>query len=205
MNTEATPDPLARAAAVMGTFDRPWFLCGGWSVDAWLGRVTREHVDVDVAVFHDEQTALYEFMADRIPVGHDDNVEGDTKEPWGGRWLDMPAHIHASEPGIEWDFQLSERDGTDLLLCRTPRHALPIEHATGMTSWGIPALTPPVIVYYKAVAPTWRQLPRDAPRAHDVLDFELLQPLLDSSDRAWLAAAVGAIEPEHPWLPSLRT
>ena len=189
----------------MGTFDRPWFLCGGWSVDAWLGRVTREHVDVDVAVFHDEQTALYEFMADRIPVGHDDNVEGDTKEPWGGRWLDMPAHIHASEAGIEWDFQLSEREGSDLLLCRTPRHALPIEHATGMTGWGIPALAPAVIVYYKAVAPTWRQLPRDAPRAHDVLDFELLRPLLDSSDRAWLAAAVGAIEPEHPWLPSLRT
>ncbi len=200
----AAPEPLARAVAVMSDFDRPWFLCGGWSVDAWLGRVSREHVDIDVAVFHGEQAALYEFMADRTPIGHDDNVDDSTQEPWAGRWLDMPAHIHAREPGIEWDFQLSEREGADLLLRREPRHALPLDRATGMTEWGIPAYTPPVIVYYKAIAPTWRDLPRDPPRAHDERDFESLLPLLDPADRAWLAESFASLEPDHPWQSGLR-
>jgi hypothetical protein len=199
-----TPDPLARAVTVMSGFERQWFLCGGWSVDAWLGRVTRDHADIDVAVFQDEQAALYEFMADRVPIGHDDNVDDSTQEPWAGRWLDMPAHIHAKEAGIEWDFQLSDREGTDLLLRRDPRHTLPLTQATGMTGWGIPALAPPVIVYYKAIVPTWRNVPRDPPRAHDSRDFEALRPLLDRTDRAWLASAIASLEPSHPWLSALR-
>lgn len=198
------PEPLARAVAVMGEFDRPWFLCGGWSVDAWLGSVTREHADIDVAVFHDEQLALYEFLADRVPIGHDDNVDDSTKEPWAGRWLDMPAHIHATELGIEWDFQLSERDGVELVLRQEPRHVLPLDRATGMTGWGIPAYTPPVIVYYKAIGPTWRGVPRDPPRPHDVMDFEALRPLLGEADRGWLAEAIESLEPDHPWLGTLR-
>lgn len=204
VTSEDIPEPVARAAAVMSTFDRPWFLCGGWSVDGWLGRSTREHQDIDIAAFHDEQAALYAFLADRIPIGHDDNVDDSTQEPWAGRWLDMPAHIHVREPGIEWDFQLSEREGTDLVLRHTPRHVLPLEHATGMTDWGVPALTPPVIVYYKAISQTWRDLPSDGPRAHDVSDFEQLLPLLADADRAWLAGSIRSVAPEHPWLPALQ-
>ena len=201
---EAMPEPVARAAAVMAAFDRPWFLCGGWSVDAWLGRTTREHQDIDVAVFQEDQAVLYALMADRIPVGHDDTVDDSTQEPWAGRWLQMPAHIHAKEPELEWDFQLCERDGTDLLLRRAPLHVLPLERATGMTDWGVPAFTPPAIVYYKAVAPTWRDSPRGEPRAHDIADCELLLPLLDQADRRWLAEGIGSVEPGHPWLPVLR-
>ena len=198
------PEPVRRAVDTMADFGHPWFLCGGWAVDAWLGRVTREHADVDVAVFHDQQTALYQHVAAGVPIGHDDNVDDSTQEPWAGRWLDVPAHIHMTAPGIEWDFQLCEREGSDLVLRREPLHRLPLERAAGMTGWEVPALTPPVIVYYKAIAPTWRNVPRDAPRAHDALDFERLVPLLDVDDRAWLVECIGAVDASHPWLEALR-
>ena len=112
------PEPVRRAVDTMADFCHPWFLCGGWAVDAWLGRVTRGHADVDV--FHDQQTALYQHVAAGVPIGHDDNVDDSTKEPWAGRWLDVPAHIHMTAQGIEWDFQLCEREGSDLVLRREP-------------------------------------------------------------------------------------
>ncbi len=41
------PFDLAQAAAFMDGFDRPWWVVGGWAVDAFTG-VRREHDDVDV-------------------------------------------------------------------------------------------------------------------------------------------------------------
>ena len=33
---------------------RNWVLCGGCSVDQWVGRATRPHGDIDVGVFRSE-------------------------------------------------------------------------------------------------------------------------------------------------------
>lgn len=205
MSPDSIPEPVARIAAVMDGFAHKWFLCGGWAVDAWLGLTTREHHDVDLAAFHDDQAAIFAQVAARTPIGHDDNVAGDTQEPWEGRWLDMPAHVHLREAdGLDWEFQLCERDGPELVLRREPRTTLPLAEAWGLTGWGIPALTPPVIVYYKAIPPTWRDEPRDPPRPHDIHDFEVLLPLLRPDARAWLARSIADVEPDHPWLPALR-
>jgi hypothetical protein len=46
----------------MSSFPAPWALCGGWAIDAWLGRQTREHGDVDVSVFLQDQRALFEHL-----------------------------------------------------------------------------------------------------------------------------------------------
>jgi hypothetical protein len=95
----------------MAGFSRPWFLCGGWAVDAWLGRKTREHGDVDITVFHEDQRAIYEQLAGWHIIA--DDVEPDTvpvpgRPPWDGHILDpdhrwtwpkTPAHLHARPPG----------------------------------------------------------------------------------------------------------
>jgi hypothetical protein len=67
---------LREVAELMAAFDRPWVLCGGWAVDAWIGRQTREHVDVDLAVFHDDQLALRDYLADGwLLNGHDEHKQ----------------------------------------------------------------------------------------------------------------------------------
>ena len=81
---------------------RPWFLCGGWASDAWLGRQTREHGDVDIAVLHHDQRAIFEHLAGWALVAHDPNVADNTTESWNGRHLDLPAHIHVPRRAVRW-------------------------------------------------------------------------------------------------------
>src|SRR3972149_231971 len=96
------PEPLARVAALMSTFRPQWPLCGGSAAPAWLGRQTRDHADIDVAVFQDDQHAIFDHLAGSQMIGHDNNVADDSSEPWDGRRLDLPAPI--PPPHDELDF-----------------------------------------------------------------------------------------------------
>ena len=55
-------DEMRKVADVFGGYARPWFIAGGWASDLFLGRVTREHEDVDVAVLRPDQFALREHL-----------------------------------------------------------------------------------------------------------------------------------------------
>jgi hypothetical protein len=48
----------------MDGFTRPWWVVGGWSVDAFTG-VAREHSDVDVSLLSSDVPALRAFLAGR--------------------------------------------------------------------------------------------------------------------------------------------
>lgn len=54
---------------------------------------------------------------------------------------------------------------------------------------GIPYLAPEVQLFYKT----------KATRAKDETDFEAVLPLLDESQRVWLADSIAATAPDHPW------
>ena len=94
----AIPDAVADIARVMATYPHAWALCGGWAVDAWLGEVSREHQDIDIVVFDDDQLAAYEHLrADGWHlVAHDEAVGGSVRDLWDGRPLVLPAHIHCA-------------------------------------------------------------------------------------------------------------
>jgi hypothetical protein len=44
-------------SALMSSFPRPWFFCGGWALDLFLGKVTRPLHDVEIGVFRQDQAA----------------------------------------------------------------------------------------------------------------------------------------------------
>ncbi|HVX46754.1 MAG TPA: hypothetical protein VHC49_22875 [Mycobacteriales bacterium] len=182
------PAILSRVADLLSGYGRPWLLCGGWAVDAWLGRRTRDHLDVDIAVFQDDQAVLFDYLAGWSLVGHDPNVADDTTEPWNGRRLDLPAHVHANHPemgGVELDIQLNERVGPDWVLA--PGLTVPL---TGDRAWGLPVALPEAVLFYKA---------GERIRAHDEHDFRALAPTLPAERRAWLRAAIERRHPRHPW------
>ncbi|WP_027341226.1 nucleotidyltransferase domain-containing protein [Hamadaea tsunoensis] len=37
-------------ATVLSGVDVPWYVAGGWAVDLWLGRISRAHEDLEIAV-----------------------------------------------------------------------------------------------------------------------------------------------------------
>lgn len=185
------PEALAYVRGLLRGLDAPWFLCGGWAIDAWLGGQTRYHSDVDITVFHHDQRAVFEHLPGWALVAHDPHVPDDTTQQWDGRVLDPPAHIHVptlasplstsaalTHSAFEFEVMLVERTGRERI------------HHPG--PWGLPTVAPEVVLAYKAEYPT--------PRPHDDEDFQALLPTLDDAQRTWLR---GALSEGHPWLARL--
>jgi hypothetical protein len=187
----------------MSTFRPRWYLCGAWAADAWLGRQTREHADVDIAVFRDDQRAAFDHLAGWQLIAHDPHVAGDTTEPWDGRPLDLPAHVHArSHDGFNLEVLLNERSGRDWVLSREPRLTLPLRRSARRCGWDSPAVVPEVIGFYKATAYFDNEEMTDR-RPRDESDFRTLLPLLSGEQRRWLREAISLVRPGHPWLTQL--
>lgn len=194
----------------MSGFARPWALAGGWAADAWLGHQTREHGDVDIVVFHDDQRALFDHLAGWSTLG------GPDSEPhvsWDGSRLSLPAHIHARPPGLEGTPGMG-RDGFDLEVILNLRHgkswvlgerpvlARPITGCFSASQGGVPTVIPEVVMFFKATA---YEGVEGYPRPRDESDFLALLPLLANERRQWLYQSVAARQPSHPWLSKLLT
>lgn len=193
---EAIPELLARVADLMTDYPTSWALCGGWAVDAWLGRETREHCDVDLSVFHDEQSTVYTYLtrADGWLLNGHDAVDTDGDQPWDGRQIQFPGHVHAHADGFNLDVQLDRRDGDHWLFSRKADMRMPITQCVQLSPWGVPALVPPALLFYKAIGLI---------RPHDEADFRSLLPTLAGDERRWLATGLIRLRPGHPWLPEL--
>jgi len=194
----------------MHAFPAPWALCGGWAVDAWLGRITREHGDVDVTVFAHDQLALVQHLPGWQFLAHHPTWAPGPGDTWWDGHVRLPrgTHIHARPPeftgpmppdgianaedGFTIEFYLDDRSGDDWSISRDPALSLPLSRAIAGCGWGLPAAAPEVLLFFKARTPN---------RRRDWVDFQALLPHLDKDQREWLRDAVIAIG--HPWLNDL--
>ncbi len=64
-------DPLhpAGAAALLDGLDRPWWIVGGWAIEAFTG-MPREHEDLDVSLLSSDVPALREAVGATEPADH---------------------------------------------------------------------------------------------------------------------------------------
>ncbi len=218
---DAIPEEVARIAELMATYRQPWALCGGWAVDAWLGRPTRDHGDVDIAVFEKDRQTLFEHLAGWQLIAHEEtmvNKGGD--ELWDGRPLVLPAHVHARSPkasgplperfdaagarvvsatdGFWLDIPLADGTGGDWILNGEPRVAMPLAGCIRQGRWGLPTVAPEVILFFKA---TLYVGTKNHLRPTDEADFVALLPQLSEGQRGWLREAVSRVYVgEHPWV-----
>jgi hypothetical protein len=84
-------DPLdpTTIGAFMDGFDRPWWVIGGWSIQAFTG-VPRPHEDLDVSILACDAEAFRVFLGDRWTAW---NVDEDTD----GRWTNKRDPSHTEE------------------------------------------------------------------------------------------------------------
>lgn len=213
------PEPVAYVRDLLRDFGSAWFLCGGWAADATAGRQTRQHWDVDVGFFHDDQRAILEYFAGWALIAHDPQVADDSRQPWNGRRLVAPAHIHVPRAGgplaipapathsaFELEFLLIERSDSDWVLRTQPHITLPLDRAIVSSTWDVPVAAPQVVLFYKAggnLTAAELEARRDALRPCDEDDFSNLLALLTDGQRSWLSAALAKVHPEHPWLVRL--
>jgi hypothetical protein len=198
MNVTGIPDhdawsawhPLELTNRLAGV-SAPWCVVGGWALDLWYGRQTRDHDDLeftvlreDVGIFREALQGLDFYTAGSgvvTPLPQDALPPADIVQIWcldsiERRWrVDMMI-----EPGTPQTW-VCKRDPN----IRGARHEF-----VRSTPGGIPYLAPAPILLFKA----------RYQRAKDEIDFENALPKLAVSERAWLKASLKLVHPGHEWI-----
>ena len=186
--TALRPDDASREFAQLTT---RWWVCGGWSIDLWLGRDTREHADLDIGCFRNDVAQMCDDLSDwEIFTAHEGVL---ARLPAG---TDVPAHIsslwcrRAGSPSWDVQVMIEESDGLTWRFRRDTR----VEQAADLITWwsevGVASLRPEVQLLYKA----------KEVRSHDQADFDHVLPTLGPAAREWLSKSLRLVHPGHPWL-----
>src|SRR5688572_16022494 len=106
--------PMWAATWMMSGFDRLWLFASGWAIDLHLGRVTRPHKDVDIAVFREDQLALQSYL----DGWHLFIAAGGRLLPWrAGEYIELPLHgIWAYGPHDEGPYGAERKPALEFLL-----------------------------------------------------------------------------------------
>lgn len=171
-----------------------WWVAGGWALDLFVGRQTRAHDDIEVAVYRTDLDAVRAHLGGwELAV-----AAGGALTPWLDGPLPETAHtLWTRERGREaWELEVlaEERSGERWLYRRDPRVGLHAGDIGRRTADGVPYLRPEIQLLYKS----------HATRAKDESDFITVLPHLDPAQRGFLAAALWTTSPGHRWLERLR-
>jgi hypothetical protein len=183
----------ARATELLEGFPLPWWISGGWAIEAFTG-VARPHKDVDVTVFRRDVQQLRRHFHGRYDLwsaGSATLRPLDDAHPlprWSGQvWV----RAHALAPWI-LDVVLNP-GGPRWMFKRDRSITFPLEEATWVDADGIRYLRPELVLAHK--------LRRT--RKVDDRDLGSTLPLLDADAVAFLLDLVKRSDPTHRWRPLL--
>ena len=178
-----------RTFELMRGFPKPWYIAGGWAIDLFIGHQTREHKDVEIAIFRQDQLLLQRHLHSWELV----KIAAGRKMAWPtGDRLELPLHeIHArSAAGDELEILLNEHKNQKWQFRRHLSITRPLGLIGMKTDQGIPFLCPEIVLLYKS----------KNPRDKDENDFENAIDLILGERRAWLKRSIDQYLPGHDWL-----
>lgn len=187
------PPVIESAVAHLAPVGAPWALAGGWALDLACDVAPRDHADVDIAIFRDDQQrfrhAFEHYTCEQVVSG--------VMLSWSAeRWIAPPIHeLHIRTPAdgrSVLELLMNERDRSSWVYRRDSRIRRAMDDAV-QTHHGIPVLAPEIVLLYKS----------KAPRPIDQTDFERLRPVLSPSAAVWLHDALVLGSPGHPWVAAL--
>ncbi|MGQ0479670.1 MAG: nucleotidyltransferase domain-containing protein [Pseudonocardia sp.] len=184
-----TPEQVS---GLLDGWPHPWWIAGGHALDAFT-RLTRDHSDIDVAVFRRDIPALRTHLATRYhcwAVGSGALRPLTVDEPQLPDWADQ-CWVR-EDAGAPWRVDVlanPDRDGA-WVFRRDPTTVLPLDAVTWRDGNGTLFQRPEITLIWKA-----KHL-----RAKDDADLERTWPLLDHSARDWLRTTLARLHPDHPWL-----
>ena len=183
-----------KIAALMQNFQSDWFIAGGWAIDLYLGKISRPHDDIEIAVFRPDQIALQNYLNGWLLQ----KMANSAASVWNrNEFLELPVHeIHCfnetSEPQ-NFEVLLNERNDNEWIYRRNARITKSLSEVYLTTDSGIRFLRPEIVLLYKS----------KNPRAKDEQDFESVTKCLDAESKKWLGNALGICDSKHHWLQKL--
>lgn len=174
-----------------------WGIAGGWAIDLHLGKVSREHKDIDVVFFREEQQVFYNLLKKNWKLY---KAEDGKLVPWeDGDYLEVTKDVWISKnEDSPWVFQimLIDCDNNDWIYGREKSIRKAKEKIFLKTSEGIPYLKPELQLLYKGGS--------SQVKAKDFLDFQALLPLLSLTEKEWLKKSIAKqFNEDHNWLKYL--
>ena len=181
-------------AQFMNGFDRPWWIIGGWSIEAFTG-VAREHEDMDVSILSSDAESFRLFLGDRYTPW---NMDSSRLRPFDDRFRDVRPDSslwireHARAP---WILDVPFTPDTDGRWTnkRRPVHTAPLDDVTWVAPDGLRYLQPEIALMMKS------RLAREKDR----IDAAITLPLLDLVQRRRLREYLEDVSPQHRWLEDL--
>jgi hypothetical protein len=183
-----------KIAALMRNFQSDWFIAGGWAIDLYLGKISRPHVDIEIAIFRRDQIALQNYLNDWVLQKIDDSVSS----VWNrNEFLELPVHeihcFHKTSELRNFEVLLNENNENEWIYRRNERVTKPLTKIYSTTDSGIKFLRPEIVLLYKS----------KNPRAKDKQDFESVVKRLDAESKKWLGNALTICDSKHDWLQKL--
>lgn len=188
----ASRGDLDAVMAHLQRFPVPWHLCGGWAIDAYLGRETREHSDIEIGIARDDQHRIHAYFPDAEIY----KIVDHQILPWPGERIDLPWHqIIVRQPGLhEFEFFLNEIEHDLWRWRRRPSLTIPAERVYRVSSWGVNVVAPEVQLLFKA----------RYKRPKDEQDLQVALPHLSPEGMSWLRRVLETYQPGDTWIQQLR-
>lgn len=182
---------LGGAAELMNGFGAPWWIAGGYAIEAFTGE-PRIHEDCDIAIFARDVDRLRLYLEDRF---HTWSVGSGALRPLDSRFPELP----------EWAGQVWIREHAlapwkaDIVITpdvdgrwqsrRDEGHVADLDDVTWLDGAGLRFLNPEIAMLFKA----------RLDRSKDRVDLDRTWPKLSVRQQGWLRDAVGRLYPKHPW------
>ena len=137
---------------ILRNFQYPWWIAGGIALDLFLGKKTREHLDIDVLILRKHQLILQEYLRDWFlyktnqpglkPWEKDEYLKIGVNSIWCKKKRNGP-----------WKMEIMLMDSEDdqWFYRREPKIWGMIERMGTMTENGLPYLLPEIQLLYKSV------------------------------------------------------
>ncbi len=184
-----------QAAQALGGWDHPWWIAGGWAIEAFSG-VPRRHEDIDVALWRKDIPGLRAYLSPSYhawAAGSGMLAPLTDQKPQLPEWSEqMWIRAHAWAPWIA-DFVATEDADGAWVFRREPSFTAELDAVTWIDADGIRYLNPEIALAWKA----------KLARSKDDADLAATLPRLDPAARDWLRDTVRRQHPEHHWLSQL--
>jgi len=180
--------------SLMRDFKPNWFIAAGWAIDLYLGKVTRHHEDIEIAIFRQDQIALQNYLDVWIlkKAVNGKLLVWNKGERLESSIFEIHCFRETSKPQ-SLEVLLNETDGDRWLFRRNNKVTKPLSKLSLTSNLGMKFLRPEVVLLYKS----------KNPRLKDEQDFEAVAECLDVENKEWLKNALTICYSEHHWLQRL--
>lgn len=176
----------------------PWWIAGGWALDLYYGKQTRQHGDMDILIRNEDLPALEKYLSESYELFIADNgvltklADSESRNGISGSlWV-------RKRYGASWLFEimLTETEGNKWVYKRDTQINMPISEIGLLTNDGLPYIKPEIQLLYKGGSSVIRE--------KDNKDLERLLPVLKKREIRWLYHSLRQqFNGKHPWLENI--